>query len=195
MATLTDTNRLNFLYILIILFCLITLWFTSSCTSYQKCLAKYGTTENDTTFHTFYDTTKVFVDVPLPKDDVTGSIDVFALDQDSLVYESVEGRARATFWKDQFDSILFRAECLPDTIVREVQVPYEVKVPIKVTTTKFIKPPEPKAKQNSFIERIAMWIGTGVLIILLILALWHGGKKILSTYFPAFKIINLFKWK
>lgn len=195
MATLTANNRLNFLYIIIILICLITMWFTSSCTSYQKCLAKYGTTVNDTTFHTFYDTARVTVDVVVLQDEVSGAINANTLDQDSLVFVSEEGRAKATFWKDQYNAIQFKAECLPDTIVKEVQVPYEVKVPVTVTTTKFIEPPRKPEKQNSLIERIAMFIGTGVLIILLILALWYGGKKILSTYFPAFKIINLFKWK
>lgn len=185
-----DPDKILFILIFIAI-ALMAIWM-SGCTSYTKCFDKYGHTTRDTITYTVKDTVTVSVSVPLPEDEITGTVNLTKI-VDSLVFESKAGRARAIFWKDQFDSIRFSAQCLPDTITITKEIPYQVKVPVYIENHHFEQPEKEKTKNNSLIERIAMWIGTIVMIIVLIVALFYGGRKILETYFPALKILKWIK--
>jgi hypothetical protein len=164
----------------------------SSCTSYKRCYDKYGQTVNDTITHTYIDTSHVSVLVPVSADEVVGTLNTARI-IDSLVYVSDEGKARATFWKDRYDSIRFKAECLPDTIKVDTIIFKIKEVEIPVQITDWEQPVREKVKENSWIEKVAMRVGGVVLVIALLVVLFFVGRKVIETYFPALKILKWFK--
>lgn len=185
MTALTNYQKGKFTDALIILVViLILMMWLSSCTTYKKCIDKFGT-GSDTVMVERTDTIHFTTTVAIPYENVTGTIKL-KQKYDSMIAVSANGRARAIFWKDKYDSIRFIAECLPDTVLIDTVIYHTIEVPIQVNT--FAKP-----KEMNWIQRFSMNIGGVVLVLALSFVLFKISKWAINAYFPGFKILNLFK--
>ena len=166
----------------------------TGCITYNKCLEKFGETETDTITITETYMVPYQVDVPVPSDSAQASINIdsIAAFTEGLIHTIESERARLTWWRDRYNRLKLRADCEPDTIRATDTVEVPVEVPVEVNTNTFTEPPKP---QRSFVERVALGIGTFFLLLVAIIGTYIGGKALLGIWFPgikAFKIINKF---
>lgn len=109
----------------IIIFALIAL-LLSSCVTYNKCLDKFG--EKKPQPIVLRDT--VTVEVPVPGQSMEGDVPCegskFKVQSsDTLTERSDNGKAQIQFWRDEYNKLKYKLDCLPDTV--RVQVPVEIK--------------------------------------------------------------------
>ncbi len=106
----------------------------SACTSYDRCMRKFG--------HTVIDTAIVTVEHIIPKDSVITHIHIDSIQYmiPGEVYEQKSERATIKYWKDKYSNLLMmQAEC--DTIILRdtIRVPY---------ATQIFTPPDKKDKNK-----------------------------------------------
>lgn len=128
-----DNERSNKIIPTLILFVLIA-WLLSSCVTYNKCLDKFG--EKKPQPIVLRDTVKVEVPVPgqsmegtvpcdQPVDNNQLTVDKEATPQDTITQISDNGKAQIKFWRDEYNKLKYKLDCLPDTVL--VHVPVEIK--------------------------------------------------------------------
>ncbi len=131
----------------------------SSCTTYERCIQKYG--------DTVIDTVDVEYSVTVPRDSIVTRIMLdtipFMVPGDTVVIEDPESRAKISYWKSAYeDALEIRADCDSVTITDTVRVEVSQKV---------FKPP-PLSRREQLWRGWANAAGVALpLIILIIVAI------------------------
>lgn len=111
----------------------------SACTSYDRCMRKFGQTS--------VDTVEVYIEHIIPKDSVITRVHIDSIQYliHGQIYEAESGRATIQYWKDQYSNLLhMKAECdsvvIRDTLYLEV-IKHEFKPePVKKEKGYFFSP-------------------------------------------------------
>lgn len=144
-----------------------TIFYSSSCATFDRCAKKYGTGET----HTVRDTVRIKEPVPVPGDSVLTRLQLDSLlaakPGDTVVIESHEGKAQVKFWKDKYNNYLnAQVNCNEDTVWLEKEVPVEVDCPDTVILDPAKKDLTWWEKQWEGFKEIAAWCMITLLVML-----------------------------
>ena len=133
----------------------------SACTSYERCMHKYGQTVTDTV--------NVFVEHIIPKDSVITHIHIDSIQYmiPGQVYEAESGRATIKYWKDKYSNLLMMQADCDSVVIRDT-------IRIPVTTTVFEPAPVKESKFKIFAKSVVdiiFWICIMLILISIVIVI------------------------
>jgi hypothetical protein len=146
-----------------ILFALIVIMLAgSACTTYDRCVRKYGQSVSDTTI--------VTVEYVITRDSVITHIHIDSIEYliPGQVYEASSERAKIQYWKDQYSNLLMlKAEC-DSLIIRDTLI---------VEATRMELQPPPATPEKKFYMTAGGQIATVLFMLCLLILLIKIRKK------------------
>lgn len=105
----------------------------SSCVTYNKCLDKFG--EKKPQPIVLRDTVLVPVEIIVPGESMEGSVpcdepvagNQLPVASDTVKQVSDNGKAQIKFWRDEYNKLKYKLDCLPVVVRDTVEVPVEIK--------------------------------------------------------------------